>query len=156
MSKSNLTRTQLATMTTYSLPAFDTYEWKIVDEGDQNRFIELLELAEVGELLASELITLLSLTDQSGNQKKWGVNDWQARSTNALRDIAESGPFTIQETADIDHLSILVDGLGSVIINRSGEGVMIDIYDNDQESTSCIASLALLDEDFQPEGNDTP
>lgn len=61
-------------------------------------------------------------------------------------------PFQVEyEPEDNNRICIHISGLGSVLINRTGEGVIIDAYD--QEGENNVATQALMDEEF---GVETP
>jgi hypothetical protein len=51
-----------------------------------------------------------------------------------------------QENKDVIHVNIL--GLGFVTINRTGEGVIVDVYGGMGDGDS-LASISLMDDDFE-------
>lgn len=154
MTQERLTRAQLASVTTYELPNFANFDWQVAEGGDLDRFIILLELGEAGELLAHELIELLALTDQSKNPQKISAEDWKPRQTNGLTEIAELEHFTIQESVYPNQLLIDIKDLGSAVLNRTHEGLIIDVYNSDQAATECVGTLAIEESDFQTDSDD--
>lgn len=57
------------------------------------------------------------------------------------------GPFTVTQGDDSTRLDIGITGLGGVQLNRTGEGLVIDVTGQDEENP-VIGSLALLESDF--------
>jgi len=56
--------------------------------------------------------------------------------------------FNVFGHSDDSRLHVEVKGLGMITINRTSEGVIIDVHDKSDEADS-IASLALSDSDFE-------
>ena len=63
---------------------------------------------------------------------------------------ANKGPYSLAEQDDSNRLQVDINDLGSVLLNRTSEGLIIDVTGQDEENT-IISSLGLLEEDFGPD-----
>jgi len=59
----------------------------------------------------------------------------------------DKGPFTVAQGDEATRLNIEAQGLGTVQLNRTGEGLVIDVT-GQNEDNPIIGSLALLESDF--------
>ncbi|WP_372997458.1 hypothetical protein [Marinobacter sp.] len=65
----------------------------------------------------------------------------------------DKGPFTVAQCDESSRLNIEVQGLGGVLLNRTGDGLVIDVT-GQNEDNPVIGSLALLESDFSAESDE--
>ena len=58
--------------------------------------------------------------------------------------------FSVQPQTESNRLAIVVNGLGTVLLNRTSEGLILDIWPL-HDSDEPVVALGMLNEDFEDE-----
>lgn len=95
----------------------------------------------------------ISMDDEGVEELCQMLNFGDLQMTHKDERTTSKGPFTVSQGDEPTRLDVSIADLGGVLLNRTDEGLIIDVTGQDEENP-VIGSLALLESDFTTSSDD--